>query len=780
MKFCGCNVLLCAGALLVGGCSKPSIPALPSNSLLSQPVPAKSVAVVFVDWTRVANDDYFKDLVKKEELDKALRAASIDPDSVSAMIIFSDIAEQAKICAGAILMGSFDANCVAAAAQAKGWVEERYLDYSLYSNQEGDWLAILKSGCMVLGTKVAVLETLDVEAGRKPSFLAVDPFDRIVTRIAQEPQAISMVVSIPQAVRDAAGAVLDIIGEVVDEHQLGPLAKLLEKVCLAKGLSFSMSRQENTLFAKMAVVMSDQKAARLLSGTLNLLKGLTKLVPKEGLAEIDDATKQAFQSLAVQRDREIVTVEMAIPESAIGVGTPASVLAEGRVYGFSPGGSGRTHNADQNASPAELQTPWRFAILTDLHIGRDYSPYEKQEYYLTKRLRNVIKWLKDNRQAKNIKFLAVLGDISDTGAAAELEKAKEILDGLNEVGLPYFCLRGNHDRDLETFCRVFSDGYLKAQGDLLGIVLQSDFTKHYNYAFAYDGIGFLFMDFLSSGLRGAIDAADFEPDHKRCFEKWLNRDLCTVIFSHHPMIKSDAYAFLQSDIENIFYALENWRPFVFANFAGHIHGYYDKNKIFRPVEIDLRDGIGGLELLAVGCSPVFMNANFEYGAPHYHTPAPLVEHVIGTEALLVGSNEPEVKGFIRLVTVQQGRITRYDELHCPPECERCLNPVLAAVPMQKIRSAVRTGMVVPSERVQFRAYAFSKLSETSPFRCEAKFADGELFSKGDMTWKGPYEFERTYRQRRPIPKVESPLFQVWWRDTNGSVSEWIQPTIPIK
>lgn len=96
MKFCGYNVLLCAGALLVGGCSKPSIPALPSNSLLSQPVPAKSVAVVFVEWTRVASDDYFKDLVKKEELDEALRAASIDPDSVAAMIIFSDIAEQAK------------------------------------------------------------------------------------------------------------------------------------------------------------------------------------------------------------------------------------------------------------------------------------------------------------------------------------------------------------------------------------------------------------------------------------------------------------------------------------------------------------------------------------------------------------------------------------------------------------------------------------------------------------------------------------------------------------
>lgn len=212
------------------------------------------------------------------------------------------------------MIGLFDANVLAETAREKSWAQERYLDYILYSNQEGDWLAILKSGCMVLGTKGAVLETLDVEAGRKPSFLVVDPFDRIVTRIAQEPQAISMVVSVPQAVRDVAGAVLDIIGEVLDEHHLGPLAMVLEKVCLAKGLSFSMSRQENTLLVEMAVVMNDQKAARLISGTLNLLKGLTPLMPKEGMAEIDEATKQAFQSLAVKRDRDIVTVKMTIPE----------------------------------------------------------------------------------------------------------------------------------------------------------------------------------------------------------------------------------------------------------------------------------------------------------------------------------------------------------------------------------------------------------------------------------------------------------------------------------
>jgi len=117
----------------------------------------------------------------------------------------------------------------------------------------------------------------------------------------------------------------------------------------------------------------------------------------------------------------------------------------------------------------EWNQKWSFAIITDLHIGRGYPDYDGQgfedgysgeDYYLTKRLENVVKWINDNKNDIDcdgtkcpIQFLAVLGDIADSAEKSEFLKAKKILDKLNDPnndgntsdGIPYVPLFGNHD-----------------------------------------------------------------------------------------------------------------------------------------------------------------------------------------------------------------------------------------------------------------------------------------------------------------------------------------------
>jgi len=93
-----------------------------------------------------------------------------------------------------------------------------------------------------------------------------------------------------------------------------------------------------------------------------------------------------------------------------------------------------------------IEVPWSFAIITDLHIGRGYPDYGEegwddtgttlkdcQEYYLTQRLEKVVETIINLKKDKhkNLRFVAVLGDISDSGEYSELEKAKHILDDLN-------------------------------------------------------------------------------------------------------------------------------------------------------------------------------------------------------------------------------------------------------------------------------------------------------------------------------------------------------------
>ncbi|MGB9609298.1 MAG: NosD domain-containing protein, partial [Minisyncoccia bacterium] len=113
--------------------------------------------------------------------------------------------------------------------------------------------------------------------------------------------------------------------------------------------------------------------------------------------------------------------------------------------------------------------PFSFAIITDLHIGRGYSDYNSsgfedsgdgEDYYLTERLKKVVQWVIDNKDNVDcedtkcsIKFLVVLGDISDSAEKSEFLKAKKILDKLNDPnedgdisdGIPYVVVFGNHD-----------------------------------------------------------------------------------------------------------------------------------------------------------------------------------------------------------------------------------------------------------------------------------------------------------------------------------------------
>jgi len=110
----------------------------------------------------------------------------------------------------------------------------------------------------------------------------------------------------------------------------------------------------------------------------------------------------------------------------------------------------------------EWNQKWSFAIITDLHIGFDIPDYDGysyndassgQDYYLSKRLEAVIRRINELKDDYNIKFVAVLGDISDTAEYSELLKAREILGLLNDPnqdgdltdGIPYIPLIGNHD-----------------------------------------------------------------------------------------------------------------------------------------------------------------------------------------------------------------------------------------------------------------------------------------------------------------------------------------------
>lgn len=107
---------------------------------------------------------------------------------------------------------------------------------------------------------------------------------------------------------------------------------------------------------------------------------------------------------------------------------------------------------------------YSFVVITDLHIGYGIPNYYPE--YQTRSgstwldglrgspgendsqaeiLKAVVEKIIEQKNSYNIKFVVVLGDISDTAERSEFLTARAILNRLNDAGIAYIPLIGNHD-----------------------------------------------------------------------------------------------------------------------------------------------------------------------------------------------------------------------------------------------------------------------------------------------------------------------------------------------
>jgi len=264
---------------------------------------------------------------------------------------------------------------------------------------------------------------------------------------------------------------------------------------------------------------------------------------------------------------------------------------------------------------------WAFAILTDLHIGFDIPDYDGdsynntspgQDYYLSRRLEAVINRINELKDDYKIKFVAVLGDISDTAESSELLKARNILNKLNDPngdgnltdGIPYIPLIGNHDvwpytqkegidpdrrknydcasvnendiadpekgdklgdeyfeeifwdssnKNLEKIKELF-DFWIKEDTPVILPELPGWEVYLQNYAFSYKRINFVGIDNLWRGEKGRVCKWWSAFGHVYSVtSKWIDNYLADILLSHAP-------SYLPSLFKEYSYS-----------FAGHVH-----------------------------------------------------------------------------------------------------------------------------------------------------------------------------------------------------------------
>ncbi len=262
--------------------------------------------------------------------------------------------------------------------------------------------------------------------------------------------------------------------------------------------------------------------------------------------------------------------------------------------------------------------------------------------------RNILDEVDCGGEKCQIKFLAVLGDIADTAEKSEFLKAKNILDKLNEYDIPYISVFGNHDvwpytgnEEAATtlgeqyFDEIFWDENAtntKLLIEKLNFQRDEANPNYKNFVFSYRNTNFIGLDFAARepAILGQGVGSDAVLGDEN--ENWLKfrleefKEKPVIIFSHHPFIMDPLITFEVGEMSKLDEKIKISRANVLANFAGHVHGFEEW----------------------YGSWPE--NANIEYPTGiHWYTPADIP--VLTTEALMVGSNEKEPKGIIRIVKV---------------------------------------------------------------------------------------------------------------------------------
>ncbi|MCJ7425102.1 peptidoglycan DD-metalloendopeptidase family protein [Candidatus Bathyarchaeota archaeon] len=318
-------------------------------------------------------------------------------------------------------------------------------------------------------------------------------------------------------------------------------------------------------------------------------------------AEIELENPQTFHDLGDINPGESKTLSFTAIAKKVGalLKTWAKAAGEDLQLGLSMAGACLKQLFIGNTIPTE----WSFAVITDLHIGRPGC--SEVEGRLREAVSAINLALKDEH---NIKFVLVLGDITDLGGEhfnSDFVKAREILNLLNdpnqdgnmEDGVPYIPLIGNHDikKDGEqysgpTFWGSGNDRnqqLIEATVDDETFDLQDQDSLYLqNCYFSYDGLDFLCLDFAARDLIAEIDPTGVYPIRTREFLQnyfGLNSGESFVLASHFPLYEFGGFPpqfMLEGDIDahdcNV------------TNFAGHTHRNYDTwwSDRFRVIETE--------------------------------------------------------------------------------------------------------------------------------------------------------------------------------------------------
>lgn len=274
-------------------------------------VPAKSVAVVRVDWTKVRGDKQLSQALRGDEFANIIGETGTNEANVKEFVIFLDVNPTASGKMGLIVSGNLSSSGIAKTLESKGWTTQKIGSRTGYVNPlDGSYLLPLDNNTFVTGTKTAVEQTSETFATPQSALIHKAAFRSIMSTLS--PSApIRFFMGVPQEYQGVANFAFKIFTKMLSFTGLGIVGTILDHIGLIQSVGFSMDSGRNTNPVHCILAMPGKTEASLASGALNLLKRGASMLNES------NSDKAVLKTMIFVNTGNLLSIKMNMPQSLV-------------------------------------------------------------------------------------------------------------------------------------------------------------------------------------------------------------------------------------------------------------------------------------------------------------------------------------------------------------------------------------------------------------------------------------------------------------------------------
>lgn len=287
-----------------------------SASLISL-TPAKSVAVLRVNWAQVRGDAELKNFVKGDGFAATMQKFGLQESQISEWIVFSGINPTASGDVGMIFSGSFTTRDISAVAQKNNWNAEKIGAQAVFSDSDDSFVAPVRDGLAAAGSRSAIENVLKIIGKTASGLSGKPPFKDLTAQLGDGNQAVNFMLGVPPDYQNEADFIVKIVSKLLSFTGFGLLGTVLEKVGAVRALGFSVTNAKNGFPMQLVAALPSENSAALISGGLNFLKNLPRTLMSGGSSTNDKANTEALQSMTFANNGALLSVKFTFPRNEI-------------------------------------------------------------------------------------------------------------------------------------------------------------------------------------------------------------------------------------------------------------------------------------------------------------------------------------------------------------------------------------------------------------------------------------------------------------------------------